>query len=703
MQFRHALCFALWAVASAAEVTPIEKVINLIDDMKQKVEADGAAEAKAYGDFACFCKDTTATKSTSVKDGNDRIDALSADIADKTAQKEEAVTETAERKDEHVKMNMKLSEEEVAWKQALSAYQVKAADLSKAIFGLSSAIKSMKDSKPAPAALLSIRKGLSHTLELAEAMDMIAAPKHKKAASFLQGQASVDPKDPEYEYHSNDIVSLLEKLHGEFTEEKRTVDAEHGKQKAASEELRASLRKKLSANSAAMQLLVQKTQRLSKQIAEDREALVNSQGDLKDDEHYLKDLTARCEARANDWDQRSAMRNDEITALSTALKVLKDEVTPADAANQRAMFIQKWQAAHATEQKAAPVSSPKLQSISLLQEQLTQTSAVHMRGSMILEDKKKRALDVLKSEGDRINSLVLTSLAAQSAADPFKKVKGLIQKLIERLLAESAAEATKKGFCDTELGKARKERDFRRTESKDLNNDLEALEAKRDELTEEIKRLNKELGEERTALKEATAERKEEKGTNAETLKTAKEGHEAVTEALQVLRVFYKQAAKAVFLQASPVDEDTQGPGFSGSYGGSQSGSKAVLALLETIQSDFDRTIRTTEKAEAQSHSDFTDFDRESQSSIAGKETKVELDGQDLETTKTNIKVKFGDLQTAQNLLDASLKELEDLKPTCIDTGMSYAERVEKREQEMEALRKALCILDGEGVEPECK
>merc|ERR550537_2161253 len=98
-------------------------------------------------------------------------------------------------------------------------------------------------------------------------------------------------------------------------------------------------------------------------------------------------------------------------------------------------------------------------------------------------------------------------------------------------------------------------------------------------------------------LKETTADRAEEKAVNAKTLKTAKDGLDAVNEALLTLRVFYKQAAKASFIQASPVDEDTSGAGFSGSYSGNQSGSKAVLSLLETIESDFQRTIKTTEAA----------------------------------------------------------------------------------------------------------
>merc|ERR1740138_779369 len=189
-----------------------------------------------------------------------------------------------------------------------------------------------------------------------------------------------------------------------------------------------------------------------------------------------------------------------------------------------------------------------------------------------------------------------------------------------------------------------------------------------------------------------------------ETLKTAKDGLDAVSRALLVLKDFYKQAAKATaFVQASPVDEDTAGAGFSGSYGGNQSGSKAVLSLLETIQSDFDRTIRTTEADEEKAHREFVEVSAHAKSSLASKNTKKELDEQDLETTLTNLKTKTDDLRSAMDLLDSALRELEDLKPTCIDTGMSYSERVKKREEEMKALTNALCILDEDKVEKECK
>jgi hypothetical protein len=74
------------------------------------VESDGKKEAKAYDEFACFCKDTTDKKSTSVKDGNDKINKLSAAIADKTQERTNDITELGERKQKQEELSQKLDE-----------------------------------------------------------------------------------------------------------------------------------------------------------------------------------------------------------------------------------------------------------------------------------------------------------------------------------------------------------------------------------------------------------------------------------------------------------------------------------------------------------------------------------------------------------------------------------------------------------------
>jgi DNA repair exonuclease SbcCD ATPase subunit len=524
---------ALFAGVASVEVTPIEKVIDLLEGLKKEVETDGGKEAKAYDEFACFCKDTTEEKSKSVLKGKDQIDELSADIADKTQEKKDDSAELLDRTKEQESLATKLAEEEARCAKEKAEYEAEAADLDKAIQGLKDAIKSMEDSKPA--SLLAIRESLVNTLELAETMNLLKTPKHKAVAALLQQSNGVDPSDPEYKFHSNDIIDLCKDLLKDYKANKKELDEDWAKTKKGCEDMQASLKKKMKANKKAMDALEKSIAKLAKEIAEDRSDLVEAEALMKDDELYLKDMQAQCESRAHDYDQRSAMRGDELGAITSALEVLSKSVKDATKVNVRALLLQRKHrdpvatkpvAATPKGLKAAPVEAT-IKSISFLQSS---------SGSLSAEARQQSVMVMLQKEGDRLGSLALSSLAAHIAADPFKKVKGLIQKLIERLLTEAKNEATKKGFCDTELGKAESDRDFRFTEANDLSAELAKLEAKKDFLEKEIDTLTKEIKEETKALKEATKQRKDEKEANMKTLKTSKEGFEAVNEALLILR-----------------------------------------------------------------------------------------------------------------------------------------------------------------------
>merc|ERR1719379_1670728 len=54
--------------------------------------------------------------------------------------------------------------------------------------------------------------------------------------------------------------------------------------------------------------------------------LTTTQAQLTDDQNYLKDLTEKCNLKSKEWDQRSQMRQDELTALTTALTIVKGKV-----------------------------------------------------------------------------------------------------------------------------------------------------------------------------------------------------------------------------------------------------------------------------------------------------------------------------------------------------------------------------------------
>jgi len=695
--------FLLGAVAVTAAVArnvpnPVGKVIKLLEDLETTVTSEGQSEAGTYDAFSCFCKRETDSRGTDIISGRDTIKTESSEIAAKTATKEERENELKKREKNHEEWSAELAQVEADFKQASTEYTTKVADLSKAISSIESAIQSMETSKPA--SFLAVRQKIEQNIELAGVLNIIPEPKRAVLNSFLQ--MHVDPNDPVFKYHSQGIIDTLTGLLEDFRGWKNTLDAEWGKTLSTHTSTTRGLNDKINANSAAIATLKDTTiPALEGEIATARGNLVSLVDILKDDQAYMKDMTQLCETRANDWDQRSALRAEELSKLQEALQILRNDVQTRDTTvNQRAMFLDRT-ATKATVYRsgiAAHIATP-----SLLQETETKGRS-HGLGANVEATastaKQASASAFLRTEGERLKSTVLSSMAAHLQADPFGTVKTLIQKLIERLLKESTGEATKKGFCDEQLGQANKDRDYRWQDTIDLNLEITGLKLKEDELDSEIQMLTQALLKLRETLRLATEARSTEHVENTETIKTAKEGLDSIQEAILVLKVFYKQAAKAtVLLQASPVDGvdgDTTGAGFEGAYTGKQDSSKAIIGLLMVIESDFDRTVRVTEEQEAKAHADFVEFDRVSKADISGKTEKKGLDEEDLVTTRDTIMAKMQYLQSAQDLLDTALRVLEDLKPTCVDTGMSYADRVSKREEEIEALGRALCILTPE-------
>merc|ERR1719487_3086961 len=79
------LCaLAGFSAASTSEVSPVEKVITLLEELKSEVEEEGKSEAKTYDKFACFCKDTTKDKSDAIKTEQDNIEEFAAAMQENT-------------------------------------------------------------------------------------------------------------------------------------------------------------------------------------------------------------------------------------------------------------------------------------------------------------------------------------------------------------------------------------------------------------------------------------------------------------------------------------------------------------------------------------------------------------------------------------------------------------------------------------------
>mmetsp|Transcript_138726 Transcript_138726/g.276644 ORF Transcript_138726/g.276644 Transcript_138726/m.276644 type:complete len:717 (-) Transcript_138726:99-2249(-) len=701
-----------------ASESPVGKVITLLEELKTKVEGEGKKEAGTYDKFACFCKETTDEKGKSIVKHQDKIDDLSASMGEAVATKE---TKQAEVKDRVKKREGLLAElkEAVINCQAESArFAANVADLTKADESLKKAIKALKKAKGGRSRLfLETRETVSASLALADAMSLVTPAKEKAVTAFLQ--QGVDPENPDYEFRSNSIIETLEKLSDDFTAKLDETNEERKKAKKACDETRTELTKDLDTNAEAMTTLKDDIEGLIKKIAEDREGVVNTEDLLKDDQLYMKDLTARCEVRARDWDQRASMRGGEVQALTEALAILKEgpedgksvldlEKESKEEAKKRRRLLQvsapKKTAKSSKINATAVLSSPGTKTPSFLQA-LQQRSSLRgkLSASQAQQNGKHRASEILQSAGIRLKNGQLSNLAVRVMADPFVKVKGLIQSLIDKLYKEAAQEATKKGWCNTQIGKAKNDRDSQYADITKYTAAMEGLEAKKEELELEMKELKEDIPKAWKKLNETTKLRDEEKDENLKRIKAAEDAAAAVHEAIMVLKNFYQSAEiQQVLLQASPVDEDTEGAGFKGGYKGKQEAGTGIISLLEGIKVGFEKSAQETESEEEKAHRDFVEFDQTQRADIKSKETQMEIDKEELKGTESDIDKTLEDTETAQGLLTSALKAIEELKPMCVDNGMSYKERQETRDEEIAALKKALCALDPNGAEKEC-
>merc|ERR1719456_1152483 len=196
-------------------------------------------------------------------------------------------------------------------------------------------------------------------------------------------------------------------------------------------------------------------------------------------------------------------------------------------------------------------------------------------------------------------------------------------------------------------------------------------------------------------MAKATEIRAAEKAKNMETIKDAQDAQTAVAQALVVLKEFYAKAAEATALmqqkQEPPAIFDSPYKGMAAENGG-------VVGMLEVIESDFARLESETKAAEATAQKEYDEFMTDSEVDKAQKVKDIEHKTAKKQDQEQALVSKKEDLEGTQKELDAALAYFDKLKPSCVDAGVSYEDRVARRKEEIESLQEALRILNGEGI-----
>jgi len=659
------LVLIVLAAATQVRVTPVQKVIQLLQDMTEKGKKEKHEEQVQFAAYKQFCDDTTTEKQRAIKEANAQMEQLSAAI-----QKAEADAATLSKEiaqlDEDISVaegNKKAATE--VRERENADYLTTHKDYSESVDALERAVATLK------------KQAFDRSqADLMQVSQSALIPEHAKkviSAFLAQGDElgergdGLDVSAPQanaYEFQSSGIVDMLEKLHDKFEDERTDLEKEESNARHAYEMLVQDLDAEIATKTDDREAKASEKASKLQKAAEDKGDLADTTATRDSDQEYLDNLVATCSQKSSDFENRQQLRTEELEAIAKAVEILGSGAVSGNADKHLPALVQKA------------------------------TSFLQIK-SVVQNPAQARVADFLRQKGTAINSRVLSALAVRVAEDPFTKVKKMIKDLIVRLMEEANEEAEHKGWCDTELSTNEQTRKEKTSAVETLHAEIDELTASISKLSQDITDLSAEISAIDKAVAEATENRATEKANNEQTIKDSQEAQTAVAQAVTVLKEFYEKAGEATsFVQQQPESPEI----FDAPYQGMGAESGGVVGMLEVIQSDFARLETDTKAAEAQAQSEFDKFSSESAVNRASNSKDVEHKTTKKTNQESALTSKKADLEGTQKELDAALAYYDKLKPSCVDAGVSYDDRVGRRKEEIESLQEALRILNGEDI-----
>lgn len=635
------------AAGETETVSPMAKILQLMSDMQTKIIQEGEQAQKAYAEYAEWCEDRSRDLNFALKNSKSTAENLQASI-------EEATATISSRTAKVEELASSLSSDQAELKAAQEVREKEAKDFAIAEKEL---VETVSMLKRASAIIEREMKGGAAMLQLQQADNVVAALKTMVEASLIQSsdasklssllQQESDEEDASagapaadaYESHSGVVLDTLGDLQDKAESQLDDLRQKETNSLHNFEMLKQSLEDQIKVSQKEMD-------RAKKDIAVSSEAKSTAEGDL---EVTKKDLAAtteakgtlhhECMSKASDFEAETKSRGEELQAIATAKKVLKE--TSGDTALDQLSFVQV----------RARATSSSFEAVRMVR------SLAHKHGSA-----------ALAALATRISS-------EMEAGGPFDKVKGMISDMIAKLQDEADADATKKAWCDKELAETNGKVDDKSAELEAQTTKIESSTAKSAQLQEELAALQKEI----SALIKSQAQmdkiRAEEKATYQATKAELERSLEGVKAALKILNDYY---------------------GSSGGAHQKQGGSAGVIGLLEVVESDLSKNLAGITAEEESAAANYDTQTKENEVEKASMEQDVKYkskESKELDKTATELKA---DRVSTQEEFDAVTEYNAKIKSECTGKAETYEETTRRRTAEIEGLKQALEVLAAE-------
>jgi len=662
------VCMAMLALLSSAalvqgsqEGSPVSKVFEMLGDLQAKIIGEGQAAQKTYDEFSEWCEDRSKNVGFEIKTGKSEIGDLSA-----TIQKETATISALSTKVEELSGSIAGDEADLA--AATKIRNAEAADFSaeekdstEVIGMLERAISVLeREMKKGGASMMQLQntKTVVDALSVMVQASVISSADSKRLAALVQSSHESQDNEEElgapaaavYESKSGGIVGTLEDLL-----EKAEAQLEKArKEEQASVQNYQMLKQSLDDE---IKFANKDMDAAKKGKAASEEGKATAEGDLSvtskdlnEDTNTLSTLHQDCMTGAEDFQAETKSRGDELKALAGAKKILQEAL--GGAAAQTYSFVQ------VRSSLSTGADLANFEAVRFIRD------LAHKQNSVELAQLASRMASAVR-------------FASSGGADPFSKVKNLIEDMISKLQADAQGDASHKAYCDKETAEATAKKAEKTALVEKLSTQIDSMNAKSAKLKEESANLQNQLAQLASSQAEMNNIRSEEKALYTKNSAEMKQGVAGVQKALSVLRDYYAS-------DKSHSSADGAGSG--------------IIGMLEVVESDFSKGLAEMEVTESTAASDFDRVSKQNEIAKTMKSQDVKYKNKEAAGLAKSSSESSSDREGTQAELDAIMEYLGKLAKMCVAKAEPYAEKKARREAELAGLKEALTILEGEAV-----
>merc|ERR1719253_2431392 len=508
-------------------------------------------------------------------------------------------------------------------------------------------------------------KGLGAVINAAA----FSAADQAKLTALVQQRASSESDDEElgapaaavYKSHSGGIFDVLEdmkeKAEGQLDDLRKAESAAQHNY----DMLKQSLEDEIEADNKDMDEEKSLKAASEEQKATSEGDLAETKKELAKDKDSLKVATSTCMSVAADHETTVRSRSEELKAIKTAEKILKESTGGAVGQSYSLLQLKSR-----TDMKNAEI-------VSLVKK------LAHQHHSSALEQLASRIKAVVSFGGD----------------DVFGKVKGLISDMVTKLEKEAEAEASEKAYCDEEMAKTEQKKGELEGVITRLTSKIDLAAAKSAELKGEVKTLQAELA---TLAKEQASMdsiRAEEKAAYDKAKAELELGIGGVQKALGVLRDYYEGGA-ALLQKAGGFDAFMQQPAKPEQHSKSGGAGGSIIDILEVCESDFTKNLADEETQESDAVAVYEQTTQDNKLAVTTKTQDVKYKTKEFKGLDKSISELSAERDNTNTELSAVLEYYAKIKDRCVAKPETYEERKARREAEIQGLKEGLQILEDE-------